>query len=240
MKTIGLIGGMSWESTAEYYRLLNMGVQGRLGGTHSAKIILYSFDFEEVERLQHDEDWSGLAVAMIEAGRILETAGAELLLLCTNTMHAVYDKLNGETGVPVIHIADAAAVQLKKSNPETVGLIGTRFTMESSFYRDKLENDYGFRVLTPDEADRRFLHRTIYGELCRGIFAESSRTELIKVVKRLRERGSDAIILGCTELPLLIRNADLELPLIDTTLAHVEAALEAAFSFDSAASATKS
>lgn len=227
MRLTGLIGGMSWESTAEYYRLFNESIRTRLGGTHSARLLLYSFDFHEIEALQHEEAWERLAELMIEAGRALVRSGAEQLLLCTNTMHSVYDELAASLEAPVLHIADAAARAVHADGARTVGLLGTKFTMESAFYRERIEAT-GIRVLVPGEAGRELVHRVIYDELCCGVVSDSSRDAFLRIIDDLSERGCEGVILGCTEIPLLIRSGDASVPVYDTTRLHVEAAVEEA------------
>ena len=224
MKTIGLLGGMSWESTVPYYQIINRSVGERLGGLHSAKIILYSVDFEDVERLQRGERWAEAGSLLSEAALALQGAGADFLVLCTNTMHRVAPDIEARVEIPLLHIADPTARALGASGVSTVGLLGTKFTMEQHFYRGRLETEFGLRVRVPDSDARELVHGIIYRELCRGVIAESSRASLQRVVSQLGDMGAQAVILGCTEIGLLLRAADVSVPLFDTTLLHAEAA----------------
>jgi aspartate racemase len=226
MKTIGLLGGMTWYSTVEYYRLINAGIQERLGGSHSAQCILYSVDFEEVERLQDAGGWEALAGFMVDAAKRVEQAGADFLLICANTMHRLAGAVEAAVSVPLLHIADATAGEVRKQGLRTVGLLGTRFTMEQDFYRDRLEKQHSLRVLIPDEKERNTVHDIIYRELGRGIISEASRDAYKSIIGNLHARGAEGIILGCTEIPLLIRPGDYPIPLFDTTALHAEAAVE--------------
>jgi aspartate racemase len=228
MKTIGLLGGMTWHSTVEYYRLINTGVHSRLGKSHSAKCLLYSVDFEELETLQNEGGWEALDGMMAEAAAKLERAGAELIVICANTMHRTAPRVEASISVPLLHIADATAGEIRKLNLKTVGLLGTRYTMELDFYRDRLESLHGLRVLTPGEADRNVVHDIIYKELGHGVIKESSREAYRAVIRGLHERGAEGVILGCTEIPLLIKPGDYPLPLFDTTAIHAAAAVEMA------------
>lgn len=228
MKMIGLVGGMSWESSAEYYRILNQGVRDRLGPTASARCLLWSFDFSEIERLQHDGDWPALTDRMADAARRLETAGAELLVICTNTMHLMADAVQAAVSVPLLHIADPTAERIKAAGLHRIGLLGTAFTMEQDFYKGRLAARHGLDVLVPDEADRATVHRIIYGELVAGIVTPASRVAFRAVIARLVARGAEAVILGCTEIMLLVRPEDSPVPLFDTTALHAEAAIEQA------------
>jgi aspartate racemase len=205
MKMIGLIGGMSWESSAEYYRILNQGVRARLGPTASARCLLWSFDFAEIERLQHDGDWPALTDRLIDAARRLEGAGAELLLICTNTMHRMAEAVQAAVSVPLLHIADPTADRIRAAGFQRVGLLGTAFTMEQDFYKGRLASMHGLDVLVPDEADRATVHRIIYEELVAGIVTPASRAASREVIARLVARGAEAVILGCTEIMLLVR-----------------------------------
>ncbi len=225
MKTVGLLGGMSWESTATYYRLLNEGIRRRCGGLHSAKILLHSVDFAEIEKLQSSGRWDEAGTLLGDAAARLEKAGAELLLICTNTMHKVAARIVAELTIPLLHIAEATGSRLVEDRIETVGLLGTRFTMEESFYRSVLEDRYGLQVVVPGEDDRRLVDRVIFEELCLGRIAEESRGGYVRIVSSLGERGCQAIILGCTEISLLLRPQDTVLPLYDTTAIHVEQAV---------------
>ena len=226
MKRIGILGGMSWESSAEYYRLINEGVRERLGGLHSAELLLRSVDFEPVERLQHAGAWEELGKLLAEAARELEWGGAEGILLATNTMHKVADAIESATELPFLHIADATAERLRREGVRRVGLLGTAFTMEEPFYRRRLEERYGLEVLVPEAPGRERVHRVIYDELCLGITREESRRAYLEIVEELARRGAEAVILGCTEIGLLIRDGDASVPLYDTTRIHAEAAVE--------------
>ncbi|MCM0612318.1 aspartate/glutamate racemase family protein [Marinobacter sediminum] len=229
MKTIGLLGGMSWESTQTYYRLINEGVKARLGGLHSAKMVLYSVDFAEIEALQHKGDWAETARILSRAARSLQDAGADFLVIGTNTMHKVAPEIEQAIRIPLLHIADATAQVLAQDNVTTVGLLGTRFTMEQDFYRQRLE-DAGIHVITPDQAQRTVVHQVIYEELCRGEINPASREAYLGIVASLAERGAQAVILGCTEIGLLIEQADTTVPLYDTTEIHAAQAVEKALS----------
>ncbi|MBC7956665.1 MAG: aspartate/glutamate racemase family protein [Cytophagales bacterium] len=230
MKVIGLIGGMSWESTIPYYRQINETVKASLGGLHSAKLILYSVDFHEVERLQHLGDWQAAGALLADAARSLESAGAEFLVLCTNTMHKVASHIDAAVSIPLFHIADPTAIEIKRAGHETVGLLGTRFTMEQDFYRDRLRERHGLTVLVPNADDREIVHRIIYDELCLGHVLPASRSEYRRVMAELASQGAQAIILGCTEISLLVDQTDSALPLFDTTAIHARAAAERALS----------
>ncbi|WP_349343333.1 aspartate/glutamate racemase family protein [Marinobacter sp. MMG032] len=227
MKTIGLLGGMSWESTQTYYRLLNEGVKTRLGGLHSAKIVLYSVDFADIEALQHKGDWGATARILSDAALSVQKAGADFLMIGTNTMHKVAPEIEQAIGIPLLHIADATAQVLKKDGATRVGLLGTRFTMEQAFYRQRLEAA-GIDVLTPNESQRDEVHRVIYEELCQGKIKPDSRHTYLDIVSSLSGRGAQAVILGCTEIGLLISQADTEVPLYDTTEIHAAQAVELA------------
>ncbi|SDY23588.1 aspartate racemase [Collimonas sp. OK242] len=228
MKIIGLIGGMSWESTVPYYRQINETVKRQLGGLHSAKIILYSVDFHEIERLQHAGDWDAAGAKMAEAAQALERAGADFLVLCTNTMHKVAGAIEAAAGIPLFHIADPTADEIKKAGWSTIGLLGTRFTMEQAFYKDRLRDHHGLRILTPEQEDRELVHRIIYEELCLGKVNEASRADYRRVMAGLIAQGAQAIILGCTEISLLIGADDSPVPLFDTTAIHARRAAELA------------
>jgi amino-acid racemase len=227
MKTIGLLGGMSWESTQTYYRLINEGVKARLGGLHSAKLVLFSVDFADIEALQHEGDWPATADILSRAALSLEKAGADFLIIGTNTMHKVAPEIEQAIHIPLLHIADATARVLKQDGVTRVGFLGTRFTMEQAFYRDRLE-DAGIEVITPDHAQRDEVHRVIYEELCRGDIIPESRSSYLDIVNSLSGRGAQAVILGCTEIGLLIRQADTAVPLYDTTEIHAAQAVELA------------
>lgn len=228
MKTIGLIGGMSWESTVPYYRLINEGVKRRLGGLHSARIILYSVDFHDIEVLQRDGRWDEAGALLANAARALHSAGAELLVLCTNTMHKVAPAIEAAVTIPLLHIADPTAIAVKQAGISTVGLLGTRFTMEQDFYRGRLEAHHGLKVVIPDAADRDTVHRVIYDELCLGMTLAESRATYRGIIGRLVAQGAQGIILGCTEIGLLVGPADAPVPIFDTTALHAAAAADMA------------
>ncbi len=228
MKTIGLIGGMSWESTATYYRLLNEAVKGRLGGLHSAKVFLHSVDFHEIEAMQRAGDWAAAGQLLARAARSLESAGADFLVLCTNTMHKVAPAIESAVAIPLLHIADATGTALRASGYDVVGLLGTRFTMEQPFYRELLEGRYGLRVLVPPPGERESVHRIIFEELCLGRLVPESRAELRRIMAGLVAAGAQAIILGCTEISLLVAEGDATVPLFDTTALHSTSAVELA------------
>ncbi|WP_315809090.1 aspartate/glutamate racemase family protein [Pseudomonas sp. C9-3] len=228
MKTIGLIGGMSWESTIPYYRQINERIKEKLGGLHSAKIALYSVDFHEIERLQHAGDWEAAGRLLADAARSLKAAGADFLVLCTNTMHKVAPAIEAAVDIPLLHIADPTAEAIRAAGVSTVGLLGTRFTMEQAFYKDRLVDRFGLKVLTPDEADRQVVHRIIYEELCLGQIRDVSREAYRRIIAALVEQGAEAVILGCTEISLLVGPADASVPLFDTTALHALQAADAA------------
>lgn len=228
MKTIGLLGGMSWESTLGYYRAINEGVRQKLGGLHSAQIAMVSVDFAPIEQLQHADDWTGTAEILGDAARGVEAAGADFLLICTNTMHRVAPQIEAAIRIPVLHIADATAEVLLADGVGTVGLLGTAFTMEQAFYRGRLAERYGLEVLVPHTADRDLVHRVIYEELCQGRVEPGSKAEYLRIVASLAARGAEAVILGCTEIGMLIGQRDTEVRLLDTTLIHAQKAVELA------------
>jgi aspartate racemase len=228
MKTIGLLGGMSWESSLEYYRLLNQLVRERLGGSHSAKIAMVSLDFAAIEQLQMEGDWEGAARIMIASARQIEAAGADLLLICTNTMHLMAEEVQAAIQIPLLHIVDATAQAVISQGVQKVGLLGTSFTMEKDFYRGRLEKEHGLEVLVPDQDGRDLVHRVIYDELVLGSIREESRKAYRQVIQSLVDRGAQGIILGCTEIGLLIKQPDLSLPVFDTTEIHARAAVAAA------------
>ncbi len=228
MRMIGLIGGMSWESSAEYYRLLNEGARVRLGATASARCLLWSFDFAEIEALQHAGDWSRLTERMMDAARRLEAAGADLLLICTNTMHRTAPDVQRAIGIPLLHIADPTAERIVAAGLRKVGLLGTAFTMEQGFYKGRLTERYGLEVIVPDEEDRATVHRIIYDELVAGRIEPASREAYRAVIGRLVHAGAEAVILGCTEIILLVGQEDSPVPIFDTTAIHVTAALDQA------------
>lgn len=228
MKTIGLIGGMSWESSAQYYRIINQEVREQLGGVHSAQSLMFSLDFGEIERLQHDGEWSLLTGKMIEAAQRLERGGADFFLLCTNTMHRMADEVAANVSIPMLHIADPTAERIKAAGYSRVGLLGTAFTMEQDFYKGRLTAKYGLDVLVPEADDRAVVHQIIYQELVVGQVLASSREKYRAIIRRLIERGAEAIILGCTEIMLLVQAEDSAVPLFDTTTLHAQAAVQRA------------
>lgn len=228
MKTIGLIGGMSWESTVPYYRQINELTKQRLGGLHSARIVLYSVDFHDIERLQHSGDWDAAGALLADAARALQAAGADFVVVCTNTMHKVAADIEAAVSIPLLHIADPTATAIKQAGHTVVGLIGTRFTMEEAFYRDRLRDRHGLRVIVPEPADRDLVHRVIYEELCLGNALPASRAEYRRIMATLVAQGAQAIILGCTEISLLVSTSDASVPLFDTTALHAAAAVETA------------
>jgi aspartate racemase len=225
MKTVGLIGGMSWESTATYYRLINQGVRERCGGLHSAKLLLYSVDFAEIEEMQSAGRWYEAGQLLAEAAARLEKGGADLLLICTNTMHKVADQVAAAVTLPLLHIAEATGERIARDGLEAIGLLGTRFTMEEDFYRSVLENQFGLRVVVPAAEDRRLIDKVIFDELCRGIIADESRKKYLRIIDSLAAQGCAAVILGCTEIALLIGPRDTDLPLYDTTEIHAQQAV---------------
>lgn len=225
MKVIGLIGGMSWESSAEYYRIVNERVRDRLGGLHSARCLMWSFDFAEIEALQHAGRWDEAAALLVEAARRLERGGADFLVLCTNTMHRMADELQAAVGIPLLHIADPTALRIKAAGLRRVGLLGTAFTMEQAFYKGRLVARHGLEVLVPDGVDRALVHRVIYDELVQGVVDPGSRAAYRDIIARLVAGGAEAVILGCTEIMLLVRPEDSAVPLFDTTTIHAEAAV---------------
>ncbi len=228
MKVIGLIGGMSWESSAQYYRIINEQARARLGGAHSAKSLMWSMDFGEIERLQHEGRWSDLAALMVQAAQNLERGGADFIVICTNTMHRMADEIAAQVRIPLLHIADPTGEKIRAAGLTRVGLLGTAFTMEQDFYKGRLAKKFGFEVLTPDEADRQTVHQIIYRELVAGEVKNESREQYRAVIERLVQRGAQAIILGCTEIMLLISQADSAVPIFDTTELHALAAVELA------------
>ncbi|MGI6128667.1 MAG: aspartate/glutamate racemase family protein [bacterium] len=225
MKTIGLIGGMSWESTSEYYRIINTTIRNHLSGLHSAKCILYSVDFHEVEKYQTRDDWDTIARILSQVAICLEKAGADFVLICSNTIHKVADEIQSYISVPILHIADVTADQIVQRSFTKVGLLGTRLTMEQDFYRDRLISK-GIQVVVPELDDRKIIDRIIFDELCQGIVKPESKARYLEIVDRLRTKGAQAVILGCTEIGLLITQSDTKIPLFDTSYIHAyEAAL---------------
>ncbi|MGG0413330.1 aspartate/glutamate racemase family protein [Peribacillus simplex] len=227
MKTIGLIGGMSWESSLEYYRIINKEVKTKLGGLHSAKCILYSVDFEEIERYQADGDWESSGELLGDVALSLEKAGADMIVICTNTMHKVIGYIEERVSLPILHIADSTAKQIQKSKISTVGLLGTKYTMEQDFYKTRIEAN-GIKVLIPNDEDRKVINKVIYEELCLGEIQQSSRDYYKKVIKGLVDDGAEGIILGCTEIGLLVKPEDSEVPLFDTAVIHAIEAVNTA------------
>jgi len=230
MKTIGLVGGMSWESTVPYYQTINRIVGQRLGGLHSARMVLYSVDFHDIEQLQHAGRWREAGEILVAAARAVDRAGAEFLVLCTNTMHKVAPAIEQAVRLPLLHIADPTAERIKAAGLSRLGLLATRFTMEHEFYRGRLEGRHGLEVLVPPAEERDVVHRIIYEELCLGRVREASRAEYRRIMAALVERGAQAVILGCTEIGLLVRPEDAGVPLFDTTLIHAEEAARLALS----------
>ena len=230
MKTIGLIGGMSWESTQTYYRDINLGIKEKLGGLHSAKIILNSLDFDMIEKLQAVEDWDALGLILSQAGQSLDAAGADFILICTNTMHKVAENVEQATALPLLHIADATGEELIKQSIKTVGLLGTRFTMEQDFYIKRLEKKFGITVLTPSRKERQKVHNVIYNELCLGQINQASKEVYHSIINQLSSRGAEGVILGCTEIGLLVKQEETKVKLFDTALIHAQSAVNRALS----------
>ena len=226
MKTIGLIGGMSWESTAEYYRIINETVKEKLGGFHSARIVLYSVDFSEVEAMQELDQWDDAARLLIGAARKIEKAGADFGLICANTMHKVFDKVRKSVGIPLLHIADVTAQEIQRHGLKKIGLLGTRYTMEQDFYKHRLQIKYDLKVIIPNQAERATIHGILYNELCLGKIRKASRDQFKKIIGRLVARGAEGVILGCTEIPLIVDKHDYRIPIFDTTELHAKAAVE--------------
>jgi len=226
MKTIGLIGGLSWKSSAEYYRIINEKTMQKLGGLHSAKSLMYTFDFHEIETLQHQEEWGQATTLMIEAARNLESGKADFLLICSNTMHKMAEAVEESVHIPLLHIADGTAQKIVAQGMKRVGLLGTAFTMEQDFYKGRLSKKYGLEVIIPEQEDSKIVHSIIYHELCVGKINQSSREQYIRIIKDLVAKGAEAIILGCTEISLLVKQEDSSVPLFDTTAIHAESAVE--------------
>jgi aspartate racemase len=229
VKTIGLIGGMSWESSIEYYRIINEATRAKLGGLHSAKSIMVSVDFAEVEILQHQGKWAEAADMLVDAAKRLENGGADFIVLCTNTMHKVAEEIQASVQIPLLHIADATAQVVKDSGIRAIGLLGTRFTMEEEFYKGRLSQQYGLQVHIPNAQEREVIHRVIYDELVVGEIKQHSKEQYLGIIERMIAQGVEAVILGCTEIGLLIHEQDSRVPLFDTTRIHAEAAVEYAF-----------
>jgi len=228
LKTIGLLGGMSWESTALYYRLINEGVRRHLGGLHSARIAMVSVDFHPIEGLQHNGEWDRTAQLLAEDARRIEAAGADFLLICTNTMHKVAPQIEAAIDIPLLHLADVTADRVKERRMNTIGLLGTNFTMEQDFYKGRLTDKHGLKVVVPSKADRQIVHRIIYDELCAGVVKEGSRKEYLRIMEKMRADGAEGIIEGCTEIVMLVQQAHTDIPLFDTTAIHAEAAVKMA------------
>ena len=225
MKTIGLLGGMSWESTVGYYRAINEGVKNALGGFHSAKIVMYSVDFEPIEKLQREGDWEGTATILTEAALRVQSAGADFLVICTNTMHKVAPQIEKAIDIPLLHIADATAEVLVRNGIKKVGLLGTAFTMEQDFYKGRLSEKYGLNVLVPNQEDRQIVHKIIYQELCLGKIQADSKAKYLRIIDLLANQGAEAVILGCTEIGMLVSQGDTKVILFDTTAIHAEKAV---------------
>lgn len=227
MKTIGLIGGMSWESTQTYYRLINVAIREKLGGLHSARLVLYSVDFHDIEILQRQGDWQAAGVLLAQAAQSLQAAGADMVVICTNTMHKVAEQVQAAVSIPLLHIADPTAHAIRAAGFQRVALLGTRFTMEQDFYRARLEQQHGLQVIVSEQNERDTVHRIIYEELCLGQIKPESKAAYLDIIRQLQARGAQAVILGCTEISLLVQQADLDLPLFDTTALHAMAAADA-------------
>lgn len=228
MKTIGMIGGMSWESSIEYYRIINQTVREKLGGLHSAKSIMVSVEFAEIEALQNQNRWDELASIMIEAARSLERGGAEFVIICTNTMHKLYDEVQNKIKIPMLNIADAAAEKIKADGIDKIALLGTRFTMAEDFYKGRLVDKYGLDVIIPSSEQMEIVHRVIYDELCAGIIKPDSKKKYVEIIQGLAAEGAEGVILGCTEIGLLVKQGDSPVPLFDTTEIHARAAVDCA------------
>ena len=228
MKIIGLLGGMSWESTLEYYKMINEGIKVRLGGLHSAKIAMISIDFEPIEKLQHQGRWGEMAKMLSNDAKSIEKAGADFLLICTNTMHKVATDIENSIQIPLLHIADATAEELIREGIKKVGLLGTAFTMEEDFYKGRLTKKYGLEVITPNKKDREIVHKIIYNELCLGRIKEDSKKEYLRIISELGKNGAEGAILGCTEIGLLVKQSDTNIKLFDTTQIHAKKAVELA------------
>lgn len=231
MKTIGMLGGMSWESTASYYKALNEGVKSQLGGLHSAKICLYSVDFDEIEKLQHQGNWSETALILAEAAKSVERGGADFLMICTNTMHKVVPEIESQISIPILHIADATAKILVRDGVTKVGLLGTRFTMEQDFYKGRITEKFGIEVIVPDADEQTVVHDIIYKELCLGQINSDSRERYLEIIANLHAQGAQAVILGCTEIALLVKQSDTTVPLYDTTQIHAAHGVEWALGY---------
>lgn len=228
MKTIGLLGGMTWESTDLYYRWINQFVKAKLGGLHSARIAMLSVDFQEIAELQHSDNWNRAGEILSEAARHIEAAGADFLVICTNTMHKVAPQIERAISIPILHVADATARRIKEQKMKTVGLLGTSFTMEQDFYKGRLSDEHGLTVIIPSESDRKIANSVIYTELCHGIVNDDSREQFLEIIDRLSRRGAEGIIEGCTEIVLLVQQEHTDIPLFDTTAIHAQEAVSVA------------
>ncbi len=228
MKTIGLIGGMSWEPSLEYYRILNEEVKNQLGGFHSAQCVLYSVNFHDIEQLQHQDKWNEATDYLIRVAQKVEKAGADFIVICTNTMHKMAGAITENTNIPLLHIGDVTAEAVQRDGNKRVGLLGTRFTMEQDFYKGRLTDTYNIEVLIPPEEEREIIHKILYQELCLGQIKQESQNMFRSIINRLKNRGAQGIILGCTEIPLLVEQKDYDLPLYDTTALHAKAAVKLA------------
>jgi len=226
LKTIGLIGGMSWESSLEYYKMINETVASKLGGLHSAKCLMYSVDFQEIELLQHQDKWNELTDMMVKIADVLKTGGADFIVICSNTMHKMAYDIENRVGIKVLHIAEATGEKIARKGLKKVALLGTKFTMEQDFYKKVLEDKFNIEVLIPDKSERNIIHDVIYNELCKGIINPSSKKEYLKIINHLIRNGAEGIVLGCTEIPLFIKQEDVSVPIFDTTAIHAAAAVE--------------
>jgi aspartate racemase len=226
LKTIGLIGGMSWESSLEYYRIINETAKLKLGGLHSAKCLMYSVDFEKIEILQHEERWDELTDIMVHIAEKLKNGGADFIIICTNTMHKMASDIESRAGIKILHIAEVTGQQVVKKGMKKVGLLGTKFTMEQDFYKKVLEEKFNIDVVIPDENERKIVHEIIYNELCAGIINESSKKKYIQIINNLESNGAEGVVLGCTEIPLLIKQEDVTIPVFDTTTIHAISAVD--------------
>ena len=226
MRTIGLIGGMSWESSIVYYRILNEEVKKRLGGAHSAQCLMYSVDFDPIEQLQHEDKWDELTARMVSIAQTLETGGAGCIVICTNTMHLMVEDIEKNTSIPLLHIADAAAGSIVESGMKKAGLLGTKFTMEKDFYTGRLKEKFDIDTIIPGEPERQDVHDIIYHEFVNGTVSPASKAKYLDIIRKLAARGAEAVILGCTEIPLFIKQEDCDIPLLDTTALHATAAVD--------------
>jgi aspartate racemase len=228
MKTIGFIGGMSWESSLEYYRIVNEEVKVRLGGFHSAKCLMYSVDFHEIEEMQHQGRWDDATKVLVDAAQRVERGGADFIAICTNTMHKMAGEVDASIGIPLLHIADVTAAKIKEVGQKKVGLLGTKFTMEQDFYKGRLRENHGIEVIIPSDEERDVIHSILYSELCFGDIKEESKETFQEIIANLAARGAEGIVLGCTEIPLIVKQEDYEIQLYDTTELHAKAAVDLA------------